>query len=59
MTSWANYFFEVPDALAANDEVRETSVELVDSEPIHAKAVEVETAKNNLGKYYVPSLRQI
>ena len=40
MTSWANYFFEVPDALAANDEVRETSVELVDSEPIHAKAVE-------------------
>ncbi|WP_233565581.1 hypothetical protein, partial [Halorubrum sp. Atlit-26R] len=40
MTTWANSFFEVPDALAENDEVREISVELVDSEPIHAKAVE-------------------
>lgn len=40
MTAWANHFFEVPDALAANDKVRETSIKLVGSEPIHAKAVE-------------------
>lgn len=40
MTKWASHFYEIPDALENNEIVRDRSLALIESEPIHAKAVE-------------------
>jgi len=40
MTAYAQHFYEIPEAIEENDEVRETILELVNSEPITGKALE-------------------
>lgn len=39
MVEWAAHFYEIPDALENNDPVRNESLELVEKEPITAKAL--------------------